>query len=160
MEVYKFYEIQKHMTLTRHVYSPHIDVASLAWWKGLDEKTRDRIQGAIHEAAVFQRRENRSKNAQRLALLKEKGMAVVGKTRISTRSGPRWRTLKNLDLFREPRGPGPAGADAGGDEVRSFPQGGNAQYPMLNVQFSRKVFGLLSLFNIGRLSGARCLKTL
>ena len=35
MEVYKFYEIQDHMTLTRHVYSPHIDVASLAWWKKL-----------------------------------------------------------------------------------------------------------------------------
>jgi len=44
MEVYKFYEIQKYMTLTRHVYSPHIDVASLKWWKTLDANTQDLIQ--------------------------------------------------------------------------------------------------------------------
>ncbi len=40
MEVYKFYEIQKYMTLTRHVYSPHIDVASMLWWKYLFDNSR------------------------------------------------------------------------------------------------------------------------
>jgi tripartite ATP-independent transporter DctP family solute receptor len=102
MEVYKFHEIQKHMTLTRHVYSPHIDVASLAWWKGLDEKRRELIHTAIREAAVYQRRENRSKNAQRLALLREKGMNVVEAPDIAAFRA-RVADLKRLDLFSEPR---------------------------------------------------------
>ena len=76
MEVYKFYEIQKYMTLTRHVYSAHIDVASLMWWQTLDAKTRTMIQDAICEAAKFQRQDNRAKNAARLQLLEEKGMAI------------------------------------------------------------------------------------
>ena len=76
MEVYKFYEIQKYMTLTRHVYSAHIDVASLMWWQMLDAKTRTMIQDAICEAAKFQRQDNRAKNAARLQLLEEKGMAI------------------------------------------------------------------------------------
>lgn len=76
MEVYKFYEIQKYMTLTRHVYSAHIDVASLAWWQTLDAATQGMIQTAIGDAAKFQRRDNREKNAARLKLLEEKGMAV------------------------------------------------------------------------------------
>ena len=76
MEVYKFYEIQKYMTLTRHVYSYHIDVASLKWWNTLDADTQKMIQGAMVEAAVFQRKDNRSKNAARLQFLKEKGMQV------------------------------------------------------------------------------------
>jgi tripartite ATP-independent transporter DctP family solute receptor len=76
MEVYKFYEIQKYLTLTRHVYSYHIDVASLSWWNTLDEKAQQLIQTAMCEAAHFQRQDNREKNAARLALLKEKGMMV------------------------------------------------------------------------------------
>ena len=40
MEVYKFYEIQKYMTMTRHVYSSHIDVAGLKWWNSLSLITR------------------------------------------------------------------------------------------------------------------------
>ena len=76
MEVYKFYEIQKYMTLTRHVYSPHIDVASLKWWKTLDTKTQGLIQNSMYDAAVFQRNDNRSKDADRLIFLKTKGMLV------------------------------------------------------------------------------------
>ncbi len=102
MEVYKFYEIQKYMTLTRHVYSPHIDVASLKWWKTLDSKTQDLIQTAIYEAAVFQRKDDRSKNAARLTFLKEKGMQVEENPDIDA-----FRTkvagLKDMNLYSEPR---------------------------------------------------------
>jgi TRAP-type C4-dicarboxylate transport system substrate-binding protein len=66
MEVYKFYEIQKYMTLTRHVYSPHIDVANLAWFNSL----------STDDQARFQRADNRNKNAARLALLRKKGMQI------------------------------------------------------------------------------------
>jgi tripartite ATP-independent transporter DctP family solute receptor len=102
MEVYKFYEIQKYMTLTRHVYSPHIDVASLKWWKSLDSKTQDLIQTTLYDAAVFQREDNRSKNAARLTFLKEKGMQVEENPDIDAFRA-KVAGLKDMDLYGEPR---------------------------------------------------------
>lgn len=102
MEVYKFYEIQKYMTLTRHVYSYHIDVASLIWWKTLDAKTRDMIQKAMFDAATYQRKDNRSKNAARLKLLKEKGMQVEENPDIqSFRS--KVADIQKMDLYGNPK---------------------------------------------------------
>ncbi len=102
MEVYKFYEIQKYMTLTRHVYSPHIDVASMLWWKTLKPADQEMIQKAMQDAAVFQRKENRDKDGARLALLKEKGMIMeehpdLGSFRAKVAD------LKDMNLFQEPR---------------------------------------------------------
>jgi tripartite ATP-independent transporter DctP family solute receptor len=76
MEVYKLYEVQKYLTLTRHVYSPHIDVASLSWWRNLEPATQELLHKAMYEAAVFQRRDNRSSNSARLNLLKNKGFVI------------------------------------------------------------------------------------
>ena len=102
LEVYKFYEIQKYMTLTRHVYSAHIDVASLNWWNSLDEKKQALIQKAMYEAARFQRAENRSKNEARLQMLNENGMQVEEHPDIEAFRG-RVADLKNIDLFAEPK---------------------------------------------------------
>jgi tripartite ATP-independent transporter DctP family solute receptor len=76
MQEYKFYEIQKYMTLTRHVYSSHIDVASLDWWQSLAPDTQTMLREAMCEAARFQRQDNRAKDEARLAFLKDKGMQV------------------------------------------------------------------------------------
>ena len=102
MEVYKFYEIQKYMTLTRHVYSSHIDVASLTWWKTLDEATQQMLSKAMVEAARFQRQDNREKNAQRLVFLEQKGMQVeknpdIGAFRLKVTG------LKDMDLYSDPK---------------------------------------------------------
>lgn len=102
LEVYKFYEIQKHMTLTRHVYSAHIDVASLAWWQNLGKDDQELIQKAMYDAALYQRSDNREKNAARLSLLKEKGMEVVDQPDISQLRS-QVANLKKIDLFKEPR---------------------------------------------------------
>ena len=102
LEVYKFYEIQKYLTLTRHVYSPHIDVASYRWWKTLDAKTQDLIQKTIHEAAVFQRHDNRSKNAARLSFLTSKGMQIEEHPDIDAFRA-KVAGLKDTDLYSEPR---------------------------------------------------------
>lgn len=102
MEVYKFYEIQKYMTLTRHVYSYHIDVASLQWWKTLDSKTQKMIQNAMYEAAVFQRKDNRSKNADRLKFLKEKGMQVEENPDIDAFRA-KVSGLKDMDIYKNPK---------------------------------------------------------
>jgi tripartite ATP-independent transporter DctP family solute receptor len=101
MEVYKFYEIQKYMTLTRHVYSSHIDVASLKWWQTLDSATQGLIQQTIYEAALFQRADNRAKDGERLWLLKEKGMMVEEKPDVSALRA-RVSGLKGMDLFQTP----------------------------------------------------------
>jgi len=102
MEIYKFYEIQKYMTLTRHVYSFHIDVASLQWWQTLAAKTQKMIQEAMHEAAVFQRKDNRSKNAARLKFLKEKGMQVEEHPDMDAFRS-RVAGLKDMDIYRDPK---------------------------------------------------------
>lgn len=73
----KFYEVQKHLALTRHVYSPWIVLASKRWWDGLtaDEKK------AIHATAVasrdFERRDSREAGAKAVTFLKEKGMQIT-----------------------------------------------------------------------------------
>jgi len=101
-EVYKMYEVQKYMTLTRHVYSGHIDVASLAWWKTLDAKTQELLQSAMAQAARFQRSDNRAKDTQRLALLREKGLQIEEAPNVDSFRA-RVAGLKDMDLFREPR---------------------------------------------------------
>ena len=102
MEVYKFYEIQKHMTLTRHVYSYHIDVASLIWWNTLDGKSQEMIQKAMYDAAVYQREDNRSKNEARLKLLKEKGMQVEENPDIMTFRA-KVADIQKMDLYEDPK---------------------------------------------------------
>ncbi|WP_457572722.1 TRAP transporter substrate-binding protein [Desulfolithobacter sp.] len=102
MVVYKFYEIQKYMTLTRHVYSAHIDVASLMWWNTLPPDDQAMIQEAMREAARFGRRDNRAKNAARLALLKEKGMIVEEHPDLASFRA-KVAGLKEMKLYREPK---------------------------------------------------------
>jgi len=102
MEVYKFHEIQTFMTLTRHVYSPHINVASLNWFNRLPAADQALITDAAREAATFQRKDNREKNAGRLTLLREKGMQVVEDPDIDA-FRERVAGLRDLDLYRDPR---------------------------------------------------------
>ncbi|MFL6718241.1 MAG: TRAP transporter substrate-binding protein [Burkholderiaceae bacterium] len=72
----KFYEVQKYLSITKHVYSPWIVLASKKWWDGLsaDEKK------AINEAAVasrdFERKDSREASVKAIDFLKEKGMQV------------------------------------------------------------------------------------
>jgi tripartite ATP-independent transporter DctP family solute receptor len=102
MEVYKFHEIQKYMTLTRHVYSYHIDVASLRWWQTLNADTQKMIQKAMVEAAVYQRKDNRSKNAARLQLLKEKGIQVEENPDVNAFRA-KVAGLKDMDVYKDPK---------------------------------------------------------
>jgi tripartite ATP-independent transporter DctP family solute receptor len=102
MKEYKFYEIQKYMTLTRHVYSPHIDVASLKWWNTLEAPTKEMILTAIREAADYQRKDNREKDAARLAFLKGKGMAVE-ETPDLTAFRTKLASLQSNSIYNDPR---------------------------------------------------------
>ena len=102
MVEYKLWEVQKYLTLTGHVYSPHIDVASLAWWKTLDAATQELLATAMYEAALYQRGQNRAGDAGRLRLLKEKGFEVEEHPDLE---GLRAKVLglKEMEMYRDPR---------------------------------------------------------
>jgi tripartite ATP-independent transporter DctP family solute receptor len=99
---YKLWEVQKYLTMTHHVYSPHIDVASLVWWKTLDANTQTVLQRAMRTAALAQRQENRDGDAQRLQLLKEKGFIIENSPDID---GMRAKVagLKDMDIYQDPK---------------------------------------------------------
>ena len=63
---------------------------------------QDLIRKTIYEAAVFQRQDNRSKDAARLAMLKEKGMQVDEHPDLDAFRA-KVADLKNLDLYAEPK---------------------------------------------------------
>ena len=102
MEVYKFYEIQRYMTLTRHVYSPHLDVASLKWWNTLSKANQELIQTAMADAARFQRKDNREKDAARLVLLAQKGMEIETQPDIDAFRA-KVAALKDMELYQDPK---------------------------------------------------------
>jgi TRAP-type C4-dicarboxylate transport system substrate-binding protein len=102
MEVYKLYEVQRYMTLTRHVYSPHIDVASLKWWQTLAPETQALLQKAMYNAALFQRQDNRSKDAARLELLRENGFIIEENPDIEALRKA-VAGLETSDLYQQPK---------------------------------------------------------
>ncbi|MBY6263484.1 TRAP transporter substrate-binding protein, partial [Azospirillum sp. 412522] len=72
----KFYEVQKYLTLTRHVYTPFIVLASKRWWDGLSADEKKILQDAAVASREFERKDSREVTAQSVAYLKEKGMQV------------------------------------------------------------------------------------
>ena len=77
-------------------------MASLQWWKTLDKNTQELIQKTMYDAAVYQRRDNRSKNAARLKFLKDKGMQVVENPQVDAFRA-KVAGLKDMDLYKDPR---------------------------------------------------------
>jgi tripartite ATP-independent transporter DctP family solute receptor len=50
----KFFEVQKFMTLTGHVYTAYVGIANKSWWDGLSAEARGDIQTAFDNAYVYQ----------------------------------------------------------------------------------------------------------
>ncbi|MFN3295738.1 TRAP transporter substrate-binding protein [Caldimonas sp.] len=72
----KFYEVQKYLTVTNHVYSPWIVLASKKWWDGLSQAERKVLLDAAVKSRDFERKDTREEAARALAELKAKGMQV------------------------------------------------------------------------------------
>ena len=102
MVEYKLWEVQKYLTLTRHVYSPHIDVASLIWWKTLKPATQKMLQETMYAAALYQRKSNRDGDAARLKLLREKGFVIEEHPDIDAMRA-RVANLKDMDIYQDPK---------------------------------------------------------
>ncbi|GLS13218.1 MULTISPECIES: TRAP transporter substrate-binding protein [Hydrogenophaga] len=72
----KFYEVQKYLTVTNHVYSPWIVTVSKKWWDGLSAAEKKVLQDAAVKSRDFERQDTRAEGAKALADLKGKGMQV------------------------------------------------------------------------------------
>jgi TRAP-type transport system periplasmic protein len=72
----KFQEVQKYLTLTRHIYNPQSVIMSKKIWDQLNPAERKVIQDAAAEATAYQRQVSRKKTDDALAELKKAGMQV------------------------------------------------------------------------------------
>ena len=73
----KFFEVQKHITLTNHQYNPQSIIFSKKVWDTLSADQRTWLQEAASETSRFQRQVNRDKAAGDLDALKKAGMQVT-----------------------------------------------------------------------------------
>jgi tripartite ATP-independent transporter DctP family solute receptor len=72
----KFYEVQKYLTVTNHVYSPWIVLVSKKWWDGLSKDEQKVLADAAKASRDFERKDTREEGAKALADLKAKGMQI------------------------------------------------------------------------------------
>ena len=72
----KFYEVQKYLTISNHVYSPWIVMVSKKWWDGLSKDEQKVLLDAARASRDFERKDTREEGAKALADLKAKGMQV------------------------------------------------------------------------------------
>lgn len=72
----KFYEVQKYLTVTNHVYSPWIVLASKKWWDGLSKDEQKVLMDVARASRDFERKDTRDEAAKAVADLKAKGMQV------------------------------------------------------------------------------------
>jgi len=72
----KFYEVQKHLTLSKHVYTPYVLLVSGKLWNDLSGDERGTLQQCALEARLTQRQAIRAAEAQTLEFLRAEGMQV------------------------------------------------------------------------------------
>jgi tripartite ATP-independent transporter DctP family solute receptor len=73
----KFYEVQKYVSLTGHVYGPHILLIGKKLFDSFPAEDQKIIAAAAKESAVYQRTVNRKMNSDFVADLKKAGVTVV-----------------------------------------------------------------------------------
>jgi TRAP-type C4-dicarboxylate transport system substrate-binding protein len=71
-----FYNVQKYLTLSRHVYSAFVLLISKKTWDGMTPADQKLVQKAALEARDYQRRLNRQETQKALEALKAAGMKV------------------------------------------------------------------------------------
>jgi tripartite ATP-independent transporter DctP family solute receptor len=72
----KFYEVQKYLTVTNHVYSPWIVLVSKKWWDQLSKDEQAVLTEAAKASRDFERKDTREEASKALADLKGKGMQI------------------------------------------------------------------------------------
>ncbi|MDP2001191.1 MAG: TRAP transporter substrate-binding protein [Rhodoferax sp.] len=73
----KFFEVQKHLTLTNHVYNPQSVIISKKFWDSLSAQEKKIVGDAAVEAGKYQRQVAREAAVTALDGLKKSGMQVT-----------------------------------------------------------------------------------
>jgi tripartite ATP-independent transporter DctP family solute receptor len=73
----KIYEVQKYMTLTRHVYSPAVIIVSQQLWSHLPDVAKEVFLSTAREVAQYQRNLGREAEQNNIAALEAQGMNIV-----------------------------------------------------------------------------------
>ena len=73
----KYNEVQKYVTLTGHVYTPHILIISKKVWDGMPKEDQKVFQDAAYVARDYVRNISKEMNDSQTAKLKEAGMTVT-----------------------------------------------------------------------------------
>lgn len=76
MYTQRFYEVQKYMTLSGHVYSPLIFAVSKKFWDSLSADEQKLMNVAAKKATAFQRKTTAAEAGSALQGMKDKGMQV------------------------------------------------------------------------------------
>ncbi|GAB2885703.1 TRAP transporter substrate-binding protein [Uliginosibacterium flavum] len=77
IESSKFYEVQKYLSMTRHVYSPWIVTVSKKWYDGLSADEKKALQQAAIASRDFERKDSRAASTKAMEVLKQKGMQIT-----------------------------------------------------------------------------------
>jgi tripartite ATP-independent transporter DctP family solute receptor len=77
IETFKFNEVQKHASITRHVYNPLMVYVGKKTWDRLSEDERKILVDAANEVRPFQRQVSRDMEAKAIESVRSKGMTVV-----------------------------------------------------------------------------------
>jgi len=76
----RFYEVQKHLAKTSHVYTPFVLLASQKWFSSLSDEDKAHVMEAAKESAAFQRDLSRKAAEDLEAELEEKGFEITRPT--------------------------------------------------------------------------------
>lgn len=72
----KFFEVQKYLSVTNHVYSPWIVLVSKKWWDQLSKAEQKVLMDAAIASRDYERKDTRDEAGKALADLKAKGMQI------------------------------------------------------------------------------------
>ena len=73
----KFSQVQKHLSLTGHVYSPAVIILSPNVWNKLNDADKKVFVAAAVKGGIAQRKKVNDDEANGIAMLKKDGMQVV-----------------------------------------------------------------------------------
>lgn len=72
----KFYEVQPYLTITRHVYTPWVVLASKKWWDTLSPDEQKLIRQAAASSRDFERQDSRADSTKAMGTLEKNGMKI------------------------------------------------------------------------------------
>lgn len=72
-----YYEVQKYVVDTRHVFAPNIYMMNEKFWQSLDPKLQEIVQKAANESAAYEWKLLEESEQKDIQFLKEKGLTVV-----------------------------------------------------------------------------------